>query len=107
MKHIPTKEQVLDALQTHKTLYRAAYKFGVTTPTLKKWMRHYGIVANHNVKVTEEERVQIYDDLRHVPTIEEMEERHLRAKSLYEQDAEKHKSSQRLPWYKRLFKKGK
>lgn len=53
MRQIPTKEQVLDALQTHKTLYRAAYTFGVTSPTLKKWMRHYGIVANHNVKQPE------------------------------------------------------
>jgi len=49
-KVMPTKEQVLVALQTHKTLYRAAYIFGVTSPTLKKWMRHYGIVVNRNVK---------------------------------------------------------
>ena len=55
MKTIPTKEQVLGALATHKTLYRAAYTFGVTSPTLKKWMRHYGIVANHNAKQVEPE----------------------------------------------------
>lgn len=50
MKQIPTKEQVLDALQTHKTIYRAAMVFGVTAPTFKQWMKRYGIVANHNVK---------------------------------------------------------
>ena len=50
MKQQPTKEQVLDALQTHKTLYRAAKSLGVTYPTMQKWMRQYGIVVNHNIK---------------------------------------------------------
>jgi len=70
MKQIPTKEQVLDALQTHKQLYKAAKSLHVTTYILKKWMNYYGIVANGNVKAEPKEEVH----------------------------------TQRLPWYKRLFR---
>ena len=43
MKQRPSKEQILDALQTYKTHYRAARKLGVSYPTVQKWMRQYGI----------------------------------------------------------------
>lgn len=60
MKTIPTKEQVLDAVQTHKTLYRAAYTFGVTSPTFKRWMDQYGITMDNLGKAiaVEEEPVK-------------------------------------------------
>lgn len=51
MKPIPTKEQLLDALQTHKLFYKAAKSLHVSPPTLKKWMVHYGIYAYNNIKV--------------------------------------------------------
>lgn len=53
MKQLPQKLLLLDVLRKHKKLYLAARTFGVTTPTLKEWMRHYGIVANHNFKQQE------------------------------------------------------
>lgn len=67
MKQDPTKEQVLDALQTHKTVQIAAKALGLSYPKMQHWLKKYDIVCKHNAK----------------------------------KEAE-----QRLPWYKRLFKKG-
>lgn len=50
MKHEPTKEQVLDALQTHKTVQKAANALGIRYPEMQKLMRKHGICANRNVK---------------------------------------------------------
>ena len=46
----PTKEQVLDALQTHKTVQKAAKALGLSYPKMQHWLKKYGIVCNHNVK---------------------------------------------------------
>ena len=49
----PTKVMVLDALQTHKTVQKAATALGIKYPEMQKYMRQYGIVANHNAKEKE------------------------------------------------------
>ena len=72
MKQEPTKVQVLDALQTHKTVQKAAKALGLSYPKMQYWLKKYGIVCNHNTKQVEPEP-----------------------------------SAPSLPWYKRLFKKGK
>lgn len=46
----PTKEQVLDALQTHKTVQKAAKALGLSYPKMQHWLKKYGIVCNHNIK---------------------------------------------------------
>ena len=46
----PTREQVLDALQTHKTVNKAAIALGVSYPEMQKYLRQYGICANHSAK---------------------------------------------------------
>ena len=45
-----TTEQILDALQTHKTVNKAAIALGVSYPEMQKYLRQYGICANHKVK---------------------------------------------------------
>jgi len=55
MKQLPTKEQVLDALQTHKTVQKAAKALGLSYPKMRKCLRWYGIVCNHNAKQVEPE----------------------------------------------------
>ena len=51
----PTKEQVLDALQTHKTVQKAAKALGLSYPKMQHWLKKYGIVCNHNAKQVEPE----------------------------------------------------
>lgn len=55
MKQEPTKEQVLDALQTHKTVQKAAKALGLSYPKMQHWLKKYGIVCNHNAKHVEPE----------------------------------------------------
>ena len=55
MKQEPTKEQVLDALQTHKTVQKAAKALGLSYPQMQHWLKKYGIVCNHNAKQVEQE----------------------------------------------------
>lgn len=55
MKQEPTKEQVLDALQTHKTVQKAAKALGLSYPEMQKCLRRYGIVCGHNAKQVEPE----------------------------------------------------
>lgn len=50
MKQIPTREQVLDALATHKSVQKAANSLGLKYPEMQKYLRKYGICTNHNVK---------------------------------------------------------
>ena len=50
MTQQPTKEQVLDALQTHKTVQKAANALHVTYPDMQKYLRKYGIVCNRKAK---------------------------------------------------------
>lgn len=50
MKQEPTKEQVLDALQTHKTVQKAAKALGLSYPKMQHWLKKYGIVCNHTAK---------------------------------------------------------
>ena len=50
-----TKEQVLDALQTHKTVQKAAKALGLSYPKMQHWLKKYGIVCNHNAKQVEPE----------------------------------------------------
>ena len=45
-----TKEQVLDALQTHKTVQKAAKALGVSYPQMQKYLRKYKITADMIVK---------------------------------------------------------
>lgn len=45
-----TKEQVLDALQTHKTISNATKALGIKHPEMMKLMKRYGITANHTKK---------------------------------------------------------
>lgn len=49
----PTKEQVLDALQTHKTVQKSAKALGLSYPKMQHWLKKYGIVCNHNAKQVE------------------------------------------------------
>ena len=56
MKQEPTKEQVLDALQTHKTVQKAAKALGLSYPKMQHWLKKYGIVCNHNAKQVEPEQ---------------------------------------------------
>lgn len=67
-KEMPTKEQVMDALATHKQIYKAANALRTTAPTLKRWMAHYGIIVNRNVKEKPEVKrpikVMTYDGFR-------------------------------------------
>lgn len=49
----PTKVQVLDALQTHKTVQKAAKALGLSYPKMQHWLKKYGIVCNHNAKQVE------------------------------------------------------
>jgi DNA-binding transcriptional ArsR family regulator len=55
MKQEPTKAQVLDALQTHKTVQKAAKALGLSYPKMQHWLKKYGIVCNHNAKQVEPE----------------------------------------------------
>lgn len=50
MKQEFTTEQILDALQTHKTVQKAANALGIRYPEMQKLMRKHGICANRNVK---------------------------------------------------------
>ena len=45
-----TKEQILDALQTHKTVQKAAKALGVDYPEMQYHLRKNGIVAYHTIK---------------------------------------------------------
>ena len=45
-----TTEQILDALQTHKTVQKAAKALGISYPEMQKHMRKHGICANNKVK---------------------------------------------------------
>ena len=45
-----TTEQILDALQTHKTVQKAAKALGISYPEMQKHMRKHGICANHSAK---------------------------------------------------------
>ena len=45
-----TRGQILDALQTHKTVQKAAKALGLSYPEMQKYLRRYGIVCNHNAK---------------------------------------------------------
>lgn len=56
MKQEPTKVQVLDALQTHKTVQKAAKALGLSYPEMQKYIRRYGIVCNHSAKQVEPEQ---------------------------------------------------
>lgn len=49
----PTKVQVLDALQTHKTVQKAAKALGLSYPKMQHWLKKYGIVCNHNANQVE------------------------------------------------------
>ena len=60
MRAVITKEQILDALQTHKTISGATKALGIKHPEMMKLLKRYGIVANHNVKVEQEQRVPWY-----------------------------------------------
>ena len=42
-----TTEQILDALQTHKTVQKAAKALGISYPEMQKHMRQHGICANN------------------------------------------------------------
>lgn len=86
MKTIPTKEQVLDALATHKTVWKASVALGVKYPTMQKYLKRYGIKA---IPATE------------LPP--------LPCKPLFEQKIEYPISEEeaRKPWYKRFFSHGK
>ena len=53
MKQEPTKVQVLDALQTYKTVHKAAKALKLSYPEMQKYLRRYGIVCNHNAKQVE------------------------------------------------------
>ena len=50
MKQEFTTEQILDALQTHKTVQKAANSLCIRYPEMQKLMRKHGICANRNVK---------------------------------------------------------
>ena len=45
----PTKEQVLDALQTYKTVQKAAKALGLSYPKMQHWLKKYGIVCNRTI----------------------------------------------------------
>lgn len=45
-----TKVQVLDALQTHKTVQKAAKALKLSYHEMQNYLRLYGIVCNHKVK---------------------------------------------------------
>ena len=55
MKQEPTKEQVLDALQTPTTVQKAAKALRLSYPEMQHWLKKYGIVCNHNAKQVEPE----------------------------------------------------
>lgn len=42
---MPARENIVEALRKYDRLYKAARSFGVTTPTLKRWMQRYSISA--------------------------------------------------------------
>ena len=46
-----TTEQILDALQTHKTVQKAAKALGISYPEMQKHMRQHGICAGHVMKI--------------------------------------------------------
>lgn len=50
-----TKEQILDAMSTHKTVQKAAKALGLSYPNMQHWLKKYGIVCNHNAKHVEPE----------------------------------------------------
>ena len=59
-----TREQVLDALQTHKTVQKAAKALGISYPKMQHYLKKYGIVCNHKLKEyvgpTEEAKVSVF-----------------------------------------------
>lgn len=63
MKREPTKEQVLNALQTHKTVQKAAKALKLSYPEMQKYLRRYGIVCNHKTKKEAEQRLPWYKRL--------------------------------------------
>lgn len=71
MTQQPTKEQVLDALQTHKTVQKAARALGLSYPKMQHWLKKYGIVCNHNAKQVDEMtnlEKEAYADGRRTPS---------------------------------------
>ena len=81
-----TTEQILDALQTHKTVQKAAKALGISYPEMQKYLKRYGI-----------------------KTIPATELPPLPCKPLFEQKIEYPISEEEAskPWYKRFFSHGK
>ena len=65
MKQIPTREQVLDALATHKSVQKAADSLGLKYPEMQKYLRKYGICVGHVMKIKHPEAQVSVTPARH------------------------------------------
>jgi hypothetical protein len=65
MKQQPTREQVLDALQTHKSVQKAANALHISYPEMQKYLRKYGICAGHVYKINHPEADVLITPARH------------------------------------------
>jgi len=84
MKQQPTREQVLDALQTNKTVQKAATALHISYPTMQKLLKRYGIVANHNAKADAPSAEEIAKQEKAINDAAEAEKRKLRREKTIE-----------------------
>lgn len=112
----PTKVQVLDALQTHKTVQKAAKALGMSYPKMQHLLKKYGIVCNAKEELdfnaikfsgTITPKVLRMNMLEHqIKKIMDVFDVSVDdAKKIYAAYL-KIKFTDNVPWYKRIFKKG-